>query len=97
LVNFFNIIIYRNEIRYVISAQLTGRKRRREIAKIIVGYQQAFILIVGYQQAFILIVGYQQAFILIVGYQQAFILIVGYQQAFISHIGKYFKKNYKKM
>jgi len=47
--------------------QLTGRKRRREIAKIIVGYQQAFIL------------------------------IVGYQQAFISHIGKYFKKNYKKM
>ena len=46
--------------------QLTGRKRRREIAKIIVGYQQAFIL------------------------------IVGYQQAFISHIGKYFKKNYKK-
>ena len=47
--------------------QLTGRKRRREIAKIIVGYQQAFIL------------------------------IVGYQQAFISHIGKYFKKNYKKI
>ncbi len=47
--------------------QLTGRKRRREIAKIIVGYQQAFIL------------------------------IVEYQQAFLSHIGKYFKKNYKKM
>jgi hypothetical protein len=67
--------------------QLTGRKRRREIAKIIVGYQQAFILIVGYQQAFILIVGYKQAFI----------LIVGYKQAFISHIGKYFKKNYEKL
>ena len=37
--------------------QLTGRKRRMKIAKIIVGYQQAFILIVGYQQAFISHIG----------------------------------------
>jgi hypothetical protein len=47
--NFFNIIIYidRNEIRYVISAQITGRKRLKEISKIIVGYQQAFLSQIG--------------------------------------------------
>ena len=56
---FFNIIIYidRNEIRYVISAQITGRKRLKEISKKIVGYQQAFILIVGYQQTFLSQIG----------------------------------------
>ena len=47
--NFFNIIIYidRNEIRYVISAQITGRKRLKEISKIIVEYQQAFLSQIG--------------------------------------------------